>query len=173
MINKYLWSGLLLGLMMVSTLSLAEVKLGYVNAAMLLDESPQAQKASRRLQEEFSGRQKNLLAAKERFDELKARLGRDGAIMSESANKKLRLDILSRQRDLMRDDEALRQDLAIRRNDIMGGLQLLIRKAIDDVGKKGAYDIIFYEGIAYANTTLDISDQVLNELKRLDAEASN
>jgi len=78
----------------------------------------------------------------------------------------MRRDILSRQRDVMRDEEALRQDPSIRRSDVIGSLQDVIRAAIEAVGKRGKYDIIFYDGISYGNPALEITDQVLSELKK-------
>jgi len=168
--KKIFMCGLMFGLLLVSAAASAELKLAYVNAAKLLEESPQAQKAANKLKDEFGDRESKLIKSKQELDEMQKRLARDGSIMSESNRKQIRLDILSRQRDIVRDDEALRQDISIRRNDILGGLQDLIRGAIDNVGKKGKYDIIFFDGIAYVDTALDITAQILDELKKIDAK---
>lgn len=144
----------------------ADLKLGYVNAPRLLEESPQAQQATSKMKEEFEPREKALIAAKNELDSMQTTLSRDGEFMAESNRKKLRIDMLAKQREFVRDEEALRQDIAIRRNDILGGLQDLIRDAIEVVGKTGKYDIIFYEGIAYGNPALDLTGRVLDELKK-------
>lgn len=166
--KSYLNSVLGCLMLLLSSVALAELKLGYVNAALLLDRSPQAQKATSELKKEFSGRESDMIAANNEVIKMKKKLDRDGSIMSESKRKKLQVKILSHQRNLMRKDEALRQDVTIRRNEIMASLQILIRTAIDKVGNNGNYDIVFYEGIAYANPDLDISDLILDELKKLD-----
>ena len=170
--KRYLLNGLLVSLMLVSTAAVAELKLGYVNAALLLDKAPQAQQAATRMKEEFGSRESTLIAGKRKFDDMQARLGRDGSVMSDAQRKQLRLDIVELQRNLARDEEALRQDVAIRRSDVIASLQGLIRAAIDVVGKKGKYSLIFYDGIAYADSALDITDQVLEDLKKSEAKAA-
>ena len=170
--KTFLINGLIFSLILASGMAMAETKLAYVNAAQLLDEAPQAQKASARLKEEFGARESSLIEGKRELDEMQKRLGRDGSIMSESKRKQMRLDILSRQREVARDEEALRQDIAIRRSDVIGGLQEMIRAAINVVGKQGKYDIIFYDGIAYANPTHDITSLILEEMKKTDAKAA-
>jgi outer membrane protein len=164
--------GLLLSLTLVSSAALAEAKLAYVNAALLLDQAPQAQKAAVSMKEEFGPRENKLNTGKRELEEMQQRMARDGSIMSDSNRQQMRVDILSRQRELVRDEEALRQDISIRRSDVISGLQGLIRAAIDVVGKQGQYDIIFYDGIAYANPTMDITDKVLEQLKKTDSKTA-
>ena len=150
----------------------AEVKVGYVDAARLLEEAPQAQVATQRLKEEFAPREDEMIAIQNELKQLEERLDRDGAIMSESERKRIGLDILARKRELRRLQEDFREDINLRRNDAIGTLQQLIKQAIEDVGREGKYDLIFYEGIAYANPALDITDIVLEGLKKLDAQSA-
>jgi len=164
---KYILAGVLSVLLMISTVAAAELKLGYVNATLLLEQSPQAQEAASRMKKEFGERETALLTGKAEMDEMQKKLSRDGDIMSEAKRKQLRLDILSRQRELVRNEEVLRQDVAIRRSDVIGLLQVTIRTAIEAIGARGQYDIIFYDAIAYGNPALDITAQVLDELKKM------
>ncbi len=158
-------------LLAAATTVWAEVKVGYVNAARLLEEAPQAQQATQRLKEEFAPREDEMIAAQNELKRLEERLERDGPVMSEAERKRLSLDILARKRELRRMQEDFREDINLRRNDAIGNLQQLIRQAIEEVGRKGKYDLIFYEGIAYANPELDITDIVLEGLRRLDEQA--
>ncbi len=171
MIKSFIQVSILLVLMFGSAMVMAEQKFGYVNPNDLMEKSPQGQAAANTIKEEFSDREATLMAAKGDLDELQKTLTRDGDIMSDSKRKSMRLDILSQQRDIIRDEEAFRQDLAIRRNDLFGGLQATIRQAIESVGKKGKFDIIFYDAIAYGNPKLDLTEQVLTELKKADTAA--
>lgn len=167
MTRRFVQYGLfLMVLLFAAGTAWADAKLGFVNAPRLLEESPQAQAAAQKMKDEFSDRDKKLSKSKAELDAMQKRLNTDGDIMSETKRKQMRLDILSRQRDVMRDEEALRQDLAIRRSDVIGGLQDVIRSAIEAIGKRGKYDIIFYDGISYGNPALDITEQVLTELKK-------
>ena len=90
--------------------------------------------------------------------------------MSDSEQKKLQLDILSRKRELGRKQDELKEDFNMRRNDEIAKLQKLIKQAIEDVGREGNYDLIFYDGISFANPRLDITNEVL---KRLGADTKN
>ena len=91
--------------------------------------------------------------------------------MSESESKKLSMDVMSRKRELRRKQDEFREDVNLRRNDAIGGLQDLIKKAIEEVGREGQYDLIFYESIAYANEDLDLTNKVLDGLRKM-AESS-
>lgn len=158
-------------LSLVSWSALAEVKVGYVDTARLLDEAPQAQAASQRLKEEFAPREDEMTSIQNELKQMEERLNRDGAIMSEAERKRLGLDILARKRELRRQQEDFREDINLRRNDAIGNLQQLIKQAIETVGREGHYDLIFYEGVAYANPSLDLTDTVLEGLKKLDEQS--
>ncbi len=157
--------------MLFPPLVLAEVKVGYVDAARLLEEAPQAKRATQRLKEEFAPREDEMIAIQNELKQMEERLNRDGAIMSEAERRRISMDILARKRELRRLQEDFREDINLRRNDAIGNLQQLIKQAIEEVGRKGKFDLIFYEGIAYANPELDITDRVLEGLKRLDEQS--
>ena len=163
---------LALGLLLVLSLPViaADLKVGYVDARRLLEESPQAEKASKKLKDEFGAREAELSSSQKELDDLQNKLQRDGDIMSESERKKMGIDILTKQRELRRKQEEFRQDITIRQNDAMGGLQDTIREAIQGIGRREGYDIIFYEGISYANPALDMTDKVLAELRKTNGQ---
>lgn len=144
----------------------AEMRLGYVDAARLLDEAPQAKDATNRLKDEFASREEEIAVAQDKIKRLEEGLQRDGAVMSEEERKKQTLDILSRKRELRRMQDEFREDVNIRRNDAIGNLQALIKQTIEEIGSAQKFDLIFFDGIAYANSALDITDQVLDGLKK-------
>lgn len=144
----------------------AEMRLGYVDAARLLDEAPQAKDATNRLKDEFASREEEIAVAQDKIKRLEEGLQRDGAVMNEEERKKQTLDILSRKRELRRMQDEFREDVNIRRNDAIGSLQGLIKQTIEEIGSTQKFDLIFFDGIAYANSALDITDQVLDGLKK-------
>lgn len=144
----------------------AELKLGYVDAIRLLEEAPQAQEATRRLQSEFASREEEIARAQDEIKRMEDSLTRDGAVMSETERRNRGADVLSRKRELRRMQEEFREDLNIRRNDALGGLQELIKETIQEVGKADGYDLIFFEGIAYAKPAMDMTDKVLAGLAK-------
>lgn len=145
----------------------ADLKIGYVNAARLLEESPQAKDATKKLKDEFAPRNESIQALQDTLKKMQDRLTRDAAIMSESERKKLGLDILARKRELQRTQDAFQEDVNIRRNDALGRVQETIKKAIEQVGKQSHFDLIFFDGISYANPDLDVTNQVLDRLQAM------
>ena len=78
-----LWMGVT-----VSGAARAETKIGYVNPAALLQESPQAEQIQRRLQQEFSGRRDELERQQKRIRDLEADLQKNAMLLSEEQRRK-------------------------------------------------------------------------------------
>ena len=152
-------------LLVFATTANADVKIGYVNASRLLDESPQADEVSKRLKQEFSGKEKDLISKRDTLKKLQDRMTRDGAVMSEAEHAKLDRDIISLQRDVQRRSDEFREDLNLRKNEEMNKLLAVIQAAIANIGKEQKYDLIVYEGVAYASPTIDLTDIVLDKLR--------
>ena len=147
----------------------ADLKIGYVDAAKVLDQAPQAEQVTNKLKQEFSGRDKQLQGSRQQLKDLEDKMSRDGAIMSEEERDKLEREILVRKRDLQNAADAFRDDLNLRRNDEMNKLLAVVQQAIVGIGKEQHYDLIMYEGVAYASDAVDITDEVL---KKLTAQAA-
>lgn len=143
----------------------AELKIGYVNAARLLDESPQAEEVSKRLKQEFSGKEKDLLDKQNELKKLQDRMTRDGSVMSEAEHGKLDRDIITLQRDVQRGSDEFREDLNLRKSEEMNKLLGVIQAAIEGIGKEQHYDLIVYEGVAFASPSIDLTDKVLDKLR--------
>ncbi len=143
----------------------ADIKIGYVNAARLLKESPQAEDVSNRLKQEFSGKEKDLLSKQDKLKKLQDRMSRNGSIMSSDEHDKLDSEIMTLQRDVQRRNDEFREDLNLRKNEEMNKLLGVIQTAIEEIGKEQHYDLIVYEGVAYASDTIDLTDKVLEKLR--------
>jgi len=150
----------------------AEMKIGFVNAARVLEEAPQADAARTRLEKEFSPRDKKLVDAQKTVRTLEEKLTRDGAIMSETERRKLERDILSQQRELKRAQEEFREDLNIRRNEAFDTLRLRVFEVINDIAKAEKYDLVISDGVVYANDRIDITGKVVEQLKQEFAAAT-
>jgi len=152
-------------LILASSVSVAAgLKIGYVDTGRLLEEAPQARAATEQLKREFAPREEEMIVIQNELKALEDRLARDGAVMSESERKRMSVDILAKKREFRRKQEEFREDINLRRNDAIGTLQDQIKQAIEKVGRDGNYDLILYEGIAFANPALDITDIVLKGL---------
>ena len=67
---------------LVSSVQAADVKVGFVNVARILEKAPQAETAKIALEKEFSPRNKRLLASQKVIKKLDEKLARDAKLMS-------------------------------------------------------------------------------------------
>lgn len=143
----------------------AELKVGYVNAGKILDEAPQAKTAAVKLEQEFGNRKEQLLAAEKEVTAQEEKLARDGAVMSEAQRRKLEREMIANKRELRRSQDEFREDLAMRRNEEVGKIQLSVKHIIEEMGKRENYDLILFDGIAFANPQLDLTEKILERLR--------
>lgn len=151
----------------IGTATAAELRIGFVNPALILQKAPQAKAASDKLEHEFAPRQKKLAAEQGEIQKLQQALSRNGAVMSKARRDKVRNEIISRQRELKRKEDQFREDLTARRNDELGKLERKIHEAILQVAHSGHYDLIVSDGVLYASKRVDVTGQVLQRLEQL------
>jgi outer membrane protein len=143
-----------------------DYRIGAVNAVRILEQSPQAEKLRSQIEKEFSPRDRELVAAQKKLKEMEDRLERDSAIMSETERKDLEREIINMRRDIKRDQDEFREDLSFRRNEELTKIQKEIVQAIQTVAKQNNYDIVLSEGVIFASTKVDITDLVIDYLRK-------
>jgi outer membrane protein len=161
-----LMSLLLVMMLLAGTAFAQSYRIGFVNATRVFEESPQYQEARKRLETEFSRREKELLSSQKQLQQLEEKLQRDGAVMSEDEVKRLERDILSRSRRLKNSQTAFREDLNLRQNEEFKKLRTQIREVIQEVGKSEKMDLVVSDGVVYYSDRIDISDLVLDKLRQ-------
>lgn len=161
---KFVWLYFVLALVSTS-ISAADLKIGAVNAAAILDQSPQKTKALARLEKEFSTRSKSIEKKLKSLRAKQDKLSKDGAVLSADDRKAKERSILSEQRDLKRLQDEYNEDLSIRRNEELRKLETEIAKTIVELAKKESYDLVVYQGIIYASDKTDMTSKVLEILK--------
>ncbi len=143
---------------------LAETKIGFVDTVKLMESAPQAKSAQSKIEKEFAPREKELVALQRQIKTKEDKLSRDGAVMSESERSKLEREILSKRRDLKRSQEEFRDDLNIRRNEVLAKLQKDMYEAVVTLAKEQKFDLIMSQGVVYSSDKVDITDSVLKKL---------
>ena len=66
--------------------------------------------------------------------------------------------------DIQRKDRELKEDFNIRKNEELAVLQDQVNKAVTSVAKAEGYDLVVYNGVAYASKEIDITDKILKSL---------
>ncbi len=148
-------------------LVMAETKIGFVNMVKIMEKSPQAEAARKGLEEEFSARDKKLTAARDKVLKLEETLKNDGPIMSDVRRTELEKEIVNKKREYNRQQDELREDFNIRRNEELGKLQKDVQEVIISVAKTENYDLLVTQPVLFASSRIDLTDRVLEELKKL------
>ncbi|MDZ7736432.1 MAG: OmpH family outer membrane protein [Gammaproteobacteria bacterium] len=167
--NKLIPLNVLIALILslsANTVFAQNVKIGAVNAVRILENSPQAEAAREKIQREFAPRDRQLIEEQKKLKALEDKLSKDGAIMSEAERSRLEREIIQLKRDMKRSQDEFRDDLNFRRNEEFGEIQKSVLEAIQQVAKDEGYDIVLGEGVVYASEQVDISEQVIEYLKK-------
>ncbi len=158
---------LLLMLLFVANVSYAELKIGVVNIARVLEKAPQAEKAQKRMEKEFSPRKKHLDAQIKEIKKLDEKMARDASVMGESEHRKLERDILTKRREAKRTQQEISEDFNMRRNEELGKLQRRILEAVRALAKDEHYDLLLTDGVIYSSQKIDVTEQVQKKLSSL------
>ncbi|MGZ5076520.1 MAG: OmpH family outer membrane protein [Methylobacter sp.] len=158
---------LVLGLLLAANASYADLKVGFVNIPAVLEKAPQAEKAKKRLEQEFSPRDKQLVAQQKEIQSMDERMAKDAAVMGESARVNLEKDILNKKRDAKRAQQEFSEDFNARRNEELGKLQRRIVEAIREIAKDQNFDLLLTDGVIYASEKIDVTSQVQQKLSSM------
>lgn len=139
-------------------------KSAYINPAIILEQSPQAVAASKALESEFKQLELDLRARAMKIQEMEKNYQKDSAIMSAAQKRKIEEKIIQDKRKFQFDQQSVKEDLQLRRQQLIQELQKTISDVIRSYGENNGYDFIFTEGVAYARDSVNITDKILKEL---------
>jgi outer membrane protein len=142
----------------------AEIKIGFVDVAKLSESAPQIHSAQMKMDAEFGGREKEIIALQREIKTMEEALERDGAVMSDTERSKQERAIVGKRREAKRASEEFRDDINIRRNEILRKVNAEIGEAIEAYAKKNNFDLILSQGVMYASDKVDITESVLKKL---------
>lgn len=150
----------------VSTSAFAkELKVGFVNSAMLLDKAPQAEVARLQLEKEFSSRERELVENQKAAQAIEQKLAKDGATMSDAERSRQERDLNRRMRELQRQQVEFRDDLNLRKNEELAKLQRTVYQVISEMAKTEEFDLILSDGVVFASPAVDITNKILDRLQ--------
>ena len=155
-----------LTLLLVPCARAAEYKIGVVDPNRVVELSPQYAAAGKALQGEVEERERNLRQQQEQITTLQGKLERDAALMSESEMQRLQNDIRSRTRKLKYAQDEFQEDVALRQNELRTKLGKQVREVVVELAKEQGIDLVITEGLVYYSPRVDISDLVIERLKR-------
>jgi outer membrane protein len=142
-----------------------DLKIGVVSLPVVIDRAPQTKAAMDALQEEFSPRLRELEAKRKELEDLQAKAQKDFAVMGETERRNAERDLRDLQRELTRLQTEMQEDWNLRQNEEIGLLQRAILKEVQDYAQQQGYDLIVGDGVLYATSAVNITDDVLRAVE--------
>lgn len=140
------------------------LKIGYVNFVKVIEQAPQAKTALKKLEAEFSPRDKGIVDLQNKIKQSENKLEKEVLVLKSGERRSIERDLLKMKRDLRRLSQEFREDYNLRRNEELASLQKLVTRVIEDIARKDKYDLIVHEGTLYASKRVDITRIVLERL---------
>ncbi|MCC7330358.1 MAG: OmpH family outer membrane protein [Gammaproteobacteria bacterium] len=137
------------------------LKIGVVDFARLVKESPQAEATLKALENEFAPRQRDLVAKQNELKDRQAKLQKDAAVMGADERRNAESKFRDDERELGRRVNAFQEDINVRRNEELGKLQVDLLREVQSFAKQRGYDLIVGDGVLYATQSLDLTAQIL------------
>jgi outer membrane protein len=157
-------AGLLVGVLTVLPAH-AEIKIGVVNAARLLQESPQAKAVQEALRNEFAPKQREMAAQQAALKAKQEKYEKDAPTMSADQRAKAEKELRDGNREYSQKVTDFQEDANTRQNEELSRLQSAIVAEVQSYALSQKYDLVLTEGVVYANNTLDITAAVLAGLQ--------
>ena len=142
---------------------LAESRIGFVNSQKIMNESPHAARAKKRIEKDFEKRDQELQKMAKQLQGLQEALEKNALTMAESERRTKEREFGDLNRDFQRRQREFREDLSQRQNEEMAAILERVNKAIKQIAEAEKYDIIFQEAV-YANPRIDVTDKVIKAL---------
>ena len=163
LINAF--AAIALATLIAGPVSAQELKIGVVNIPVLMEQAPQARVAMAALEEEFQPRQREIVAKQTEFEELGERVQRDVAVMGETERRNAEKELRDLQREVTRLQTEFREDLNLRRNEELGNLQRSLLKEVQDYAESSDFDLVVGDGVLYASSAVNITENVLRAME--------
>jgi len=142
----------------------ADYKIGFVNTERLFKDAAPAKRAQQKLEKEFAARDAEIQKSTKQVRDLQTSLDKDGATMAETERRNKERDLANLSRDLQRAQREFREDLNLRRNEELAGIQERANKVIQQIAEAEKYDLILQDPVVYASQRIDITEKVIKAL---------
>jgi outer membrane protein len=161
------WLGLACAL--ACSLALAQdgpSRIGYVDMQRLIDDAPQMRAARARLKQEFDKRDVALKQDEARLAGLDQRLQREATTLAAADLTLLQRQAEALRRSVERTRQRLREEFNSRVDQELDRTWPLINEAVAELAREQGYDLVVQSPVVYVSGRIDVTDRVLERLKR-------
>jgi outer membrane protein len=148
------------------------VKLGFFDKQAIVDRSEMGKEGLATIKAEMKPVYEKLEATRQEIKELKEEFKKKEPIWSDEVKKAKYLEIVSMEKNLEQDVEQANRSLSKRERELLTPLQRKVLDIVAKIGKEEGYTMIFEipgAGIWYAPDSLNLTDQIIQELNAASA----
>lgn len=149
-----------------NAIAAGDLKIGYVSVEKLLTQAPQVEAVNTAMIERFGGKKEELQALEKEIQSMQENYKRNELVMTEDKLNELKTKLIGKVQTFKQMEATLNQEVSTMRSQELAVLQKSVRDIINDIAKKDNYDLILSEGVVFAAERLDITEQVLTEMKK-------
>jgi outer membrane protein len=140
-----------------------EMKIGFVNTERVFREAAPAKRAQQKLEREFATRNAELAKMEKQGRDMQTELERENVTMPESARREKERQLADISRNFQRMQREIREDLNLRRNEELAGVQERATRVINQIAEAEKFDLILQEAV-FASGKIDITEKVIKAL---------
>ncbi len=141
-------------------------RIGYVDIQRLIDNAPQVQAARERLKREFDAQDAKLKLEVARLAALDQRVRSEAATLAAADLTTLKRQADALRRSIERTQQRLREELNTRTDQEIDRAWPLINEAVAELAREDGYDLVVQSPQVYVSGRIDITERVLERLKR-------
>ncbi|MCH9755447.1 MAG: OmpH family outer membrane protein [Gammaproteobacteria bacterium] len=145
----------------------AEVKLAVVDMQAVLQKAPQIAKINEALTRQFKGRQDSIVKAQNELQKEASNLQKNAAVMKADERNILENKLMTDQNKVKSMIASFQSDLSKKQSESLHSFSQQLDGVVSKVAVQSGYDLVIQKGSTlYAKNDLDITQQVLDALKR-------
>jgi outer membrane protein len=161
-----LLAGLAIALVAPPPLAAQGARVAYIDMKRLLDNAPQVQAGRDALQREFAQRDADLKSQESRLAELEERQRRESGLLPKAETDARQAEIDTLRRSIERLRGRLREELNARGEAELRRRWDEVHDVVVELARERQYDLVLQAPVVYAAPTIDITDEVLERLRR-------
>ena len=155
---------LALVMLLATSASAQEIKIGYVDLQRALNDSEAGRKAKEDFKKQVDRLQVDLKKQKDDLDSLKDRLEKKALVMKEDERREMEKDYQRKLRDFERSYKDSQGELQLKDNELTRDLLQELQGIIAEYGQRGNYTVILElssSSVLYGDPKVDLTDQII------------
>jgi outer membrane protein len=142
----------------------AELKIGFVQINKILKQAPQTAISNKKLAKEFKAKTDKLKKSIVALETSAQKYKKNSLTMDDATKKAKERELQLTKIDIQREERELKEDINLRRREEINSLQGKINRAIEKFAEKEKFDLILYQGVAYAGDGVDITKDIVKAM---------